>query len=207
MGPVVPIVAIAATAIGAGLQAVSSIQQGRAAKKQAQYQSQIAALNQQQAQKNAELQALNARYTEAAGAKAADDQTRRLRATVGAQRASLAANGLLADEGTGVDLQNATVTLGQAAIDQTRRNAQRQATGYRIAGENSLLDAQAASVRGEAYRASGSAAMTAGLIGAGSSIIGGISNGFSQYSSASRAGVYSDMEATGSSMSKIPAIV
>jgi len=98
MGPALPIVAIAATAIGAGITAVSSIQQGRAAKQQSAYQAQVAELNQQQALKNQQLAATNAGYVEDAAAKKADDEARAIRATMGAQRASLAANGLLVDE-------------------------------------------------------------------------------------------------------------
>ena len=189
MGPALPIIAVAATVVGAGISAVSSIQQGKAAKQQANYQAQIAELNQQQALKNAQLSTMNAGFAENAAAKKADDEARTLRATVGAQRASLAANGLLVDEGSGQDLVAATQGLGGARIAETRRGGARTAAGYRIGAENSVLDAQAADMRADAYRASGKAAMTAGILGAAGSILGGASRAAGQYSDMSRSGV------------------
>jgi len=189
MGPVLPIVAVAATVVGAGISAVSSIQQGKAAKQQANYQAQIAEMNQQQALKNAQLSTLNAGYAEDAAAKKADDEARQIRAMAGAQRASLAANGLLVDEGSGAELVAATQGLGAARIAETRRGGARTATGYRIQAENSVLDAGAADMRADAYRASGKAAQTAGILGAAGSIIGGASKVAGQYSDMSRSGV------------------
>jgi hypothetical protein len=197
-----------------GQEAAKAAQmQGVAAAQQAQYQSAIAAINQQTAERNAALAELNAQYTEVAGAKMQDDRGRALRSIIGAQRAGLAANGLIIDEGSGLDLQNDAAELGNLAIAEIRSNAGRQASGYRIQGLNAADEARAASLRGEAYRASGQNALLsaqsaakayikAGQIKAASSLLGGGTNSFDR-----GARLYAAGATTPSNTSATPAIV
>lgn len=192
--------AIATTVIGTGVSAVGAYSQGQAqaeaaqmqavaAAQQAQYQAAIADINRQTAERNAGLAEINAQYTEVAGARLQEDRARRIRSLIGAQRAGLAANGLVIDEGTGVDLQEDVADLGGLAIAEIRSNAGRQASGYRIQGANAMDEALAATLRGEAYRVAGSNALlagnfaadaysTAGTIAAGSSLLGGATSTF-----------------------------
>jgi hypothetical protein len=200
MGAVLSIAAIGASILGAGVSAYGAYSEGQeaakaaqmqgvAAAQQAQYQSAIAAINQQTAERNAKLAEINAQYTEVAGARLQEDRGRAIRAVIGAQRAGLAANGLIIDEGTGLDLQTDTAELGGLAIAEIRSNAGRQASGYRIQGLNATDEALVAGFRGEAYRVSGQNALQssqaaanayikAGTIKAASSLLGGATGAF-----------------------------
>lgn len=173
MGTAAPIIMAVASVAATGLAAYSAYQQGQAGKQQAQYQQQVAAINEQTAQRNRALAEANARYTESAGAGQMDDRARRVRQVVGSQRAAIASNGLLVNEGSGLDLTDDTAELGGLAISEIRDNAARGAQGYRIAGVNASGEATAASLRGQAYSAAGNDAARAGMIGAGSTILGG----------------------------------
>jgi hypothetical protein len=211
--------AIATTVVGAGVSAYGAYSQGQAqaeaaqmqgvaAAQQAQYQAAIADINRQTAERNAGLAETNAQFTETAGARLQEDRARRIRSIIGAQRAGLAANGLLIDAGTGVDLQEDVAELGGLAIAEIRSNAGRQASGYRIQGANAMDEALAATLRGQAYQIAGANALaagnfaadaysTAGTIAAGSSLLGGATSTFDRFGR---------MQASGVRMSSIPAV-
>lgn len=198
MGAALPIIAVAATVIGTGVSAYGAYQQGQAQAQAARYQQQVALLNAQTAERNQALANRNAEYEGAAGARAADDQARRVRGAIGAQRAAFASNGLLLDSGTAADVQDGTAALGGLAIGEIRDNSARRAAGYRIAGLNAQAEADAATLRGQMYADSADAASTAGWLSAGSSILGGATRAFGQYA---------DMQRTGVPMTNIPAVV
>ncbi len=205
------IAAIATTIVGAGLSAYGAYQQGQsqagaaqmqaaAAAQQAEYQSAVADINRQTAERNAGLAETNAQYTEVAGAKLQEDRARRIRSIIGAQRAGLAANGLIIDAGSSYDLQEDVADLGGLAIAEIRSNAGRQASGYRIQGANAMDEALAATLRGEAYRLSAQNALAAGdfaadayrkagTISAGSSLLGGATSTFDRYGRMQSAGI------------------
>lgn len=183
------IAAIATSVIGAGVSAYGQYQQGQAQRQQAQYQSAVADLNAQTARRNSSLASQNAAYVEAGAAKQIDERARRIRAVQGAQRAALAANGLLLDSGTAADLTGDTARLGNLAIGEIRENGGRQAAGYRIAGMNAEAEAQAATLRGQAYAAAGESASTAGWLSAGTSLLGGATSTFDRWSDMRRTGV------------------
>lgn len=142
-------------------QAGAARMQGAAAAQQAQYQAAVADLNRRTAERNAGLAEINAKYAEVAGARLQEDRGRRTRSLIGAQRAGLAANGLILDEGSGLDLQKDVAYFGDLAIAEIRSSAGRQASGYRIQGANAMDEAMAATLRGEAYRVAGSNALLA----------------------------------------------
>lgn len=192
------VAAIAASVIGTGVSAYGAYQQGQAASTQARYQQQIAVINQQTATRNQALANRNAAYTEAAGARAVDDRARQIRGVIGSQRAAQAANGLIINEGSALDLQEDTAMLGGLAINEVRDDAGRRASGFRIQGLNAQDEARAASARGQAYAAAADSASTAGWLGATSSILTGASNTF---------GRWSDMQRTGVPMNSVPEIV
>lgn len=219
MGPALPLIAIATTVIGAGVSVYGQIQQGRAQaaaaqmqgqaqSQQARYQQAVAQINQTTAVRNQVLANRNAEYVETAGARLQEDRARRVRATIGAQRAALAANGLLLDEGSAADLQDDTASLGQMALTEIRNNSARQASGYRIQGLNFMDDQQAALLRQQGYGATAENAVSAGnfaasnatsasLINATGSLIGGATNTFDRWS---------DMRRTGVPMNSVPGI-
>lgn len=214
------IAAIATSVIGTGVSAygqyrasqasaASAQMQGQAAAQQYQYQAAVADINRQTAQRNQALAEQNAAYVEASGAKLQEDRARRIRSTIGAQRAALASNGLIIDSGSGLDLQNDTANLGGLAIAEIRTNAGRQASGYRIAGYNAADEARAATLRGEAYRSSAANSLAAGDFAAsnareagywsvGSSLLGGATSTFDRFAG---------MRRTGIAMNNVPAVV
>ncbi len=211
MGPALPVIAIAATVIGTGVTAYNQYRAGQAASAQAQaqgqaqasqfqYQAAVADINRRTAERNQYLAERNAQYVEAAGARLADDRARRIRQTIGAQRAALAANGLLLDSGSAADMQGDTASLGRLALTEIGDNTRRQASGYRIAGVNARDEAEAATLRGEGYRASATNALsagafaadnasTAGWLGATSSLLGGATSTFDRWADMRRTGV------------------
>jgi hypothetical protein len=211
MGAALPVVSLAASVVGAGVSAFGQLRAGQAqaasaqagaqaAASQYRYQAAVADINRRTAERNARVADTNAAYVEAAGARLADDRARRIRQTIGAQRAALAANGLLLDEGSAADMQGDTASLGRMALTEIGDNARRQAAGYRIAGVNARDEAEAATLRGEGYRASSTNALaagafaadnasTAGWLGATSSLLGGATSTFDRWADMRRSGV------------------
>lgn len=203
--------ALAASVIGTAVSAYGQARSGQAAAAQAQaqgqaqasqfqYQAAVADINRRTAQRNEYLAERNAGFVELAGARLTDDRARRIRQTIGAQRAALAANGLLVDVGSAADMQSDTASLGRMAISEIGDNTRRQAAGFRIAGVNARDEADAATLRGEGYRASASNALaaggfaadnasTAGWLGATSSLLGGATSSFDRWADMRRSGV------------------
>jgi len=159
-------VAIAASVVSAGVGAYSSYAQGEAQQEQADYQAKI---NENNA-KTAEMQALDEQNRASIAYGEKQDEKRRLIAT---QRAK--SGGIEADSGTFGQLQDETSTL--AGLDSLKllNNGQRSAWGLEVDASNSL--AQAAG-----NRFAGDNAMTAGTIGAASSLLSGAANSMSIYS-------------------------
>lgn len=214
------IAGLAASVIGTGVSAygqyragqssaASAQMQGQAAAQQYQYQAAVADLNKQTALRNQGLAETNAAYVETSGARLQEDRARRIRATIGSQRAALASNNLIASDGSGADLQRDTAGLGGLAISEIRTNAGRQASGYRIQGYNAADEAAAATLRGDSYRSSAGnslaagdfaadSARTAGMWNAGSSLLGGATASFDRFADMRRSGIF---------MNNVPAVV
>lgn len=189
MGVALGIASLAATVIGTVLSVQGARQQASAARNQANYQAQVAAINQDVAARNERLANRNAEFVEAAGARSIDDRARRIRQTIGAQRAALASNNLLLDEGTPAALQDDTARLGDLAIYELREGASRQGAGYRIQGINARQEGAAAGLRSSLYRRAAADAGTAGWLAAGSSLIGGATRTFDRWADMYRTGV------------------
>lgn len=156
---------------------------------QALYQARIAQNNASTEANNKLLAAKNAAYTEQAGAQQADLANLRTRALVGSQRASFAANGLLLNEGSPLDVTSGSETLGSMGVQSIRDDAARKAVGFRIAGLNAGQNEDAANVRiaaydnsadyyGQASSASSVAAGRAGAAAAGVTYNSDVSGGY-----------------------------
>lgn len=150
-------IAVVVSAISAGVGAYSSYAQGEAQKEQADYQSKLYE-NQAEAER---LQALDAQNRAAADYAQKQDDKRRMIST---QRAK--ASGVNADTGTMGQLQDETSTLASLDALKLLNNGQREAWGFNNASTNSL-----ASAAGSTF--AGNNAMTAGMIGADSSLLSG----------------------------------
>lgn len=93
-------------------------------------------------QANAEFQAtqneINARFAEIKateiieqGNEEAQEYQKRVRQTVGSQRATLAAQGIVVDSDTALDLQTEAAEIGALDVETIKNNAWRQAFGYK----------------------------------------------------------------------------
>lgn len=157
----VPLAAAAAVATiaAAAVSAYGAVQSGNAAKNQAEYQSAVDRNNQQ----TAEWQAKDALDR---GAEAERQQRLKVQSALGSQRAAMAANGVDLTSGSPLDILGDTAMYGELDALTIRSNAEREAYGYRAQSQNFGTSAQLTQMRG-------SAAQTAGAIGAGSTLLAG----------------------------------
>lgn len=90
---------------------------------------------------------------------------RQLRLMLGQQTANVGASGVLADNGSALDARLSSVDAMERDIDINEANAQRERWGHQVEAVNYRNQASAA-------KASGRNAMTAGIFGAGSTMLG-----------------------------------
>lgn len=147
--------AVAGTAVGV----YGSIQQGNAAKASAEYQAAVDRNNQQVA----EWQTKDALDR---GKEAERQQRLKVQSALGSQRAAMAANGVDLSSGSPLDILGDTTMYGEMDALTIRSNAEREAYGYRVQSQNFASNAQLSQMRG-------SSAQTAGMIGAGSTLLTG----------------------------------
>ncbi len=154
-------IGLGATALSAGVGAYSAISSSQAQSANAKYQAQVASNNAITANNNATL------ANQQAGAKAQSDY-RTTAIKLGAQRAAMGADGGALDSGSNLGIQRDTAQSGALQVSQDVYNGQLQAYGLRAQAGNYTAQSQLDTA--EAGQAG-----TAGMIGAGSSILSGAS--------------------------------
>lgn len=127
--------ASAAMAVMAMSSISNAYAQSNAAKSQGEFQK-------QQAEQNARLAEMQAKETEAAGEKQADQHRAKVRALIGSQKAGLAAQGIDIGAGSAVELFGQTAEAGEDDAATIRLNAYRQAYGIRQQGMNTKNQGQ-----------------------------------------------------------------
>lgn len=152
-------IAAAASVASAAMGAFGAIQQGQAAKNAAEYQAAVDRNNQQVA----EWQAKDAVDR---GAEAERQHRIKVAGVLGSQKAAMAANGLDLSSGSPLDILGDTAMYGELDALTIRSNAEREAYGYRVRSQDFASSAQLAQMRG-------SSAATAGMIGAGATLLTG----------------------------------
>lgn len=156
------VLSIASTAASTAFGVYSSIQQGKAAQKQADYQAKVAKQNQELAEQQASAERMAA-YEEA-------QATRRKAATlIGSQRAAAGASGAVVDIGSNLDLQ--ADTAAQAEMDAINAYNRGIDSAY-----NSEIQAWNYGQQAEGYTMQGKAAKQAGYMNAASTALGGIAD-------------------------------
>jgi hypothetical protein len=158
----IAVAAIVAGTLAAGVGAYGAIESGEASSASASYQAQVAA-------NNATIANQNAQYATAAGAAQASDQRLKTAATIGAIRTNQAASGLDVNSGSDLDVQSSAKQLGELDALTIQNAAARQAYGYQT---QSMSDVAS----GQLLQSQASQDLTAGGIGAGSSILSGASS-------------------------------
>lgn len=161
MGAAAPIIAIAATVLSTAVATAGSIQQGRAAQAQANYQSQVAENNSIIAQQKAD---------DARARGAIEERQQRIRTAqlIGAQRAGAAARGVVVDEGSALDITTDTAGIGELDALTIRSNAEREARGFEQEGLEFRSEAQLRQMAGRSARSDS-------LFSAGGTILSGAS--------------------------------
>lgn len=145
-----------------GMQAIGSIMGGEAASASAKYQAAVA-------RNNAVIAQQNAAYALQAGERAATKKQLETAGTIGREKAIQGAGNLDVNTGSPADVRGSTASLGELDALTIRNNAARQAYGY--ATQSQSFGSQAA-----LDTAAGSQALTAGYIGAGTSLLSGASS-------------------------------
>lgn len=155
---------IATTVVSGGISAYQQQQQGE--------------FQQAMAERNADIQEMQAQDARARGVRAGEEQRQRARQVAARQATGLAASGLDISSGTSLDLFSETATLGEYDALVAENNAAREAFGYNTrAGNLQAQGANAASAgRNRAFGTlltsgaqAGGQAFNAGLIGPSSS--------------------------------------
>lgn len=123
------------------LTAAGGYQQAQAQKAEARYDAAVAQNNAKVAdnQANTELQIGNIEE---------EQQRRKVRQMLGAQRVALAANNVELSSGSALDLQTETAGFGEEDALTIRANAARRAWGYQVDAGNSRAAAEGAKARG-----------------------------------------------------------
>lgn len=129
MGAALPVLSIAATVIGTATSALGQLQAGRAQAAQLSYQAAVGRNNSILAQRAADDARLR-------GEEAARREASKTKQLAGRQRAVLAANGQLVDQGSALDITTDTMEIGKLDELTIRSNAEREALGYEAQGMN-----------------------------------------------------------------------
>lgn len=183
------VAALAVTAIGAGISAYSSYQQGVAQSSAASYQSAVASNNAALAQINAGNARRDAALTEAQAAREQSVSIRRNRALIGSQVATTAGRGVLVDEGSALDIRSGTAEIADEEAGNIQQTGARRAAAQRIQAFNYEQQAAFGGVQANLYADQSDSAQTSAWLGVGSSLLRGAGSVYSQYSDMARTGV------------------
>jgi len=156
-----------ASLAGGAVGAYGAIESGEASGAAASYQSQVAA-------NNAIIAGENAQYAKAAGEVQVTASELKTAATIGAIKTNQAASGLDVNSGSNEDVQSSAKELGELDALTVRNNAARQAYGYQVQSTSFTQQSQLSSAQSEQD-------LTAGMFGAGSSILGGATSATNNY--------------------------
>src|SRR5712664_656746 len=137
------------------------------------------------AQMNAQIAKQNAAYEGALGEVQAQAQGMKTRAVISQTRATQGASGLDVNTGSAASVRESEFQLGGYDQQIIRSNAARRAYGFEVEAAGDIAQAGA-------YRAAGANSMTAGLLGAFTSILGGGGSFASKWQQGKSAGIRSE---------------
>lgn len=162
---------------GSILSAFGSIASGSANQDMYDYQASIARLNSQ-------IDLQNAEYSRQVGEQQASQYGIKAGQQMGAIKSAQASSGLDVNSGSAMDVRASQGRLNRLDTDVIRSNAAKTAYNYEI--KSTMDNAQAG-----LYSMAGDNAMSAGLIGAGSSVLGGLGSVSGQWLQGQRVGLWS----------------
>jgi len=149
----------------AALSAVSSIQQGKAAAAAGDYKNAVARNNATLAQRRAD----DARQR---GEIAENEKRKETALIIANQRAVLAANGIVVDTGSALDITTDTAEVGEVDALTLRANFEREALGFEAQGMNFINEGQMAAFEGAQAQQAARMSAIGSVIG-GATQIGG----------------------------------
>lgn len=129
MGAAAPFIAIGASILSTAVSAVGQIQAANAQAAQAKYQAAVA-------KNNAAIAARSAADSRERGGIEAQNKLREGAAMIGRQNAAFAANGVLVNAGSAIDITSDTAAASQQDALTIKNNAEREALGYETQGMN-----------------------------------------------------------------------
>lgn len=143
MGQALAIASLASTVIGTGLAVSGQRAQAKAQSNEAKFRAAVARNNDIVSRREADL-------SRARGEQDARRQEERTRQLIGTQRATLAANGVVVDQGSAADITADTAEIGALDAITIRRNAEREALlresqGAEFASESALRERESSS--------------------------------------------------------------
>jgi hypothetical protein len=103
---------------------------------------------------NAKIATMRAREAARRGEFEADRFRRDTKRTIGAQRASMAGQGVAVDSGTALEIQEQTAEIGELDALEIRNNAAREAFGYKTEAVDARLRGRQERIRGQTGAAS-----------------------------------------------------
>lgn len=164
---------LALSAVGTVASGYGMYAQGQQAKAQGDYQSAVAANNAAIAAQNAAVQERAAQDALARGR--IDEQQHRLKVSQmkGAQRSALAASGVQVDSGSALDVLADTAMFGEMDALTIRSNAEREAYSARIGAHNARAQGMNNVAESNLFKLAGANSARSGMIGAGSTFLGG----------------------------------
>lgn len=174
MGVALPVIAIASTVIGTAVSAYGAIETGMQNQQLANYRAQVAS-------NNSIIANQNATYATDAGNAKAQQQEMATRQLLGQQEAAQASSGLDVNSGSAVDVRKSTAALGTISAINIRDNAAREAYGFKQQGQDYTAESQLDKYQGKN-------AMTAGVLNAVGSLVGGAGKLFGEVSSFNQTG-------------------
>ena len=161
MAAAAPSLTTIASVVGTGMSVIGSLQQGQAAKAQANYQAQVS-------RNNAKIAEWQAQDAEQRGLEQEREHRRNVQRLMGSQQAAIGGSGFEIGDITSQDLLSDTAMMGEADAWTIKNNAAREAWGYRVQGSNFSTEA-------EMNKVAGKRAARAGIMQAGTDLLSGAS--------------------------------
>lgn len=158
-------------AIGAGLWAVGQIMNAVGQKKAGAAAKDAGEAEAQRLEYNAGVTGLQAADAVTRGAEEEQRFRSTVRGLIGSQRAGFAGQGVDVGSGSAVDVQADAAYLGELDALTIRSNAQREAWGYRVQGEDLRMAAGVARRGGQAAQTAARWNTASSILGSGSSLL------------------------------------
>lgn len=157
------VISVVATAASTLLDFVGSVQENKARESQARFNAQVARNNSIIAERRAADARERGKIEEAR-------QKERTRQLIGRQRAAAAAQGVVVDEGSALDITSDTAGLGELDALTIRNNAEREALGFSAQASNFRTQSQVFNSSADQIRSS-TFLSTAGTLLDGASLV------------------------------------